>query len=563
VIDENVFYLDRDNELPVGGDNIGKWSMRQPHRQRRWVGNSRKIYQPSLSAPDAQAREAQHVSAIVLDGRPAIAGDDPNGSLVYRMSSAFVFCGGRVQASFHLAQANDEAVIQAWAEDNKGPGATEPLTLWQGCGPGARRADIEIDKALDPTHGRPEYEFWVRIRLISHSAPTAATLTDLSIRGDIMVSPIFLPRLRLGENKVVYTDESGPERKVRLAYHWRETTATKPLPAPKLLYPPDRQTIHDETVTYRWRPVEGAVAYHLQVCRDPAMRWPYRPSLDVVYEGAEYRVPFWGIYSLDTDYYWRVRSQNDKGIWGGWSSIRTFRWVGPCAPTDVELTRAEDEFTLSWKPNPRGRYPVAYEVYGSDIKGFSVSKEPYEIPTLGTVPANYLGRTTSTEMVVAGHPAVAAVPADVENPKNLNRCYYRVVAVDGDGIHSGCSECAEMPHPYIWTQPVTACRIGQHYRYQPRVIQSLGDLQHRYEKPGCTFWEREELCFTLEKGPQWLDIDPQSGLTSGTPPSGAAGTHPVCIRLTASFEERTGKDKFTKDFPARSCQQAFDLVVSD
>ena len=31
---------------------------------------------------------------------------------------------------------------------------------------------------------------------------------------------------------------------------------------------------------------------------------------------------------------------------------------------------------LRWKPNPAGRQPVKYRVYGSDEKGFSVSDEP-------------------------------------------------------------------------------------------------------------------------------------------------------------------------------------------
>jgi len=621
-IDENVFYLDRENSLPVGGDvivrdhdlahreihygpifnswqrsqsaaslfgrddgkttrltqgykvrvnlrpaerieyrwdNIGKWSMRQPHRQRRWVGNSRKIYKPSLSSPKAGAEKIENVSFKTIDGRPVAAGDDAKASLLYRMNSAFVFCGGRVQAEFHLQDAADQAAIDVWAIDNKGSGKTEPVTLWQAKGAGTKQANVEIDKAINPTEGRPEYEYWVRVRLISNRASGGAALTKLTLRGDIMVSPIFLPRLRLGTNKVVYTDGSQSGRKVRVTYNWRETTATKPLPAPKLLYPPDNQTIRDEIVTYKWQPVAEAVAYHLQVSRDPSFRWPYRPSLDVVYKGTQYANPFWGIYNCETDYYWQVRAQNDKGIWGDWSKARTFRWQGPHIPVEVKLTKIDGRFVLSWKPNRRGEQPSAYEVYGSDIKGFSVHKEAHEIATLGKVSGNYLGRTMATRIEVAG--VFSDNPVGVENQENLNRCYYRVVAVDAEGAHSGCSDYAEMPHPIIISLPVVKTSLGERYRYQPKVIRSLGDLQHRYEKPVTKFWEQEQLRFSLEKGPDWLSMDSKTGLLTGTPSAANAAKHRVRIGLTTSFEKRTGKDKFSSDLPDKKSYQDYSLTV--
>lgn len=624
-IDQNVFYLDRENRLPVSGDvitgdhdlahrenhygpsfsgwprarraatlfgrddsrttrlakgyeirvnlrpaerieyrwdNIGKWSMSQPNRQRRWVGNSRKIYQPVLRTLEREAQEADSVAPIIFKNKPAIAAENADGSIIYRMSSAFVFCGGSVIAGFNLREDSDEASIEAWATDNKGEGKTEPVMLWQANGPGSKRAEVKIDDAINPTSGPPEYEFWVRIRLSSRSGKTAAVLTDLSIRGDIMVSPIFLPRLRLGENKVVYTDDSGPDRKVRVTYKWRETTAKSP-DVPELIYPPDQQILRDEMIRYKWQMVDGAVAYHFQVSRDPALRWPYRPSFDVVYNDTEYCVPFWGIYSPDEDYYWRVRAQNDKGIWGEWSEIRTFRWSGPCMSKNVKLTNDDGNFILSWEPNHRGQRPVAYEIYGSNIKGFSVSKEPYEIETLGTVPANYLGRTTSTHMIVVGCPAAENIPTGVENPANLNRCYYRVVAIDEHGTRSRCSAYIELPHPYIWTVPPTTVRAGGEYRYQPCLIQSLGDMQFRYEQPNCKFWEREQLSFSLLKAPKWLKIDSETGLLTGTAPTNSLGRYSISIQATATFEKRTGKDTFTDDLPPKTCTQDFELNISD
>ncbi len=622
-IDQNVFYLDRENELPVGGDavaqdhdlahrevhygpvfhdwktsrraaglfgwdddqtkrlekgyrlrvclrlgermeyrwdNIGNWSMYEPGRGRRWVGNSRKVYEPRFDSERGGADTAHDVSLVQVNDTPALRGDSDQAALTYRMSSAFVFCGGRVNASFTLRGTQDKAVIEVWARDNKGQGQTSPVQVWQASGPGPRQADVEIDKAMDLTHGGPEYEFFVRVRLASSGNDGGAVLTHLTLRGDLMVSPLFLPRLRLGENEVVYTDGNSGSRKVRLSYHWRETTATTPPDAPDLVYPPDGQAVDDEMLTYRWRATEGAQRYHIQVARDPDFRWPYRPGLDVIYDGTSYAVPFWGVYSPETAYHWRVRAQNDKGIWGPWSTPNTFTWVGPRVPVDVKLRQEEERFVLSWRPNPRGARPVAYEVYASDIKGFSVSKAPYDVPTLGTVGANFLGATIETEMVVAG-PGVR--PDTVSSPENLNRCFYRVVAVDARGTHSGCSAYAEMPHPYIWSKPNRRVKRGTSYRYQPQVIRSLGDVQYRYSSPGHKMWEQEQLSFSLVEGPTWLQIDPQSGLLSGTVPQNAAGGSTVTLRVTTRTEKRTGKDTFTTDWPARHHEQTFELAIGE
>ena len=34
--------------------------------------------------------------------------------------------------------------------------------------------------------------------------------------------------------------------------------------------------------------------------------------------------------------------------------------------------------TLKWKPNPVGRKPAKYRIYGSDEKGFSIADEPFK-----------------------------------------------------------------------------------------------------------------------------------------------------------------------------------------
>ncbi|MCD6361024.1 MAG: putative Ig domain-containing protein, partial [Armatimonadetes bacterium] len=214
-----------------------------------------------------------------------------------------------------------------------------------------------------------------------------------------------------------------------------------------------------------------------------------------------------------------------------------FRWKGPRVPLNVRAERTDEGIVLRWEPNPRGERPVSYEVYGSDEKGFSVHKQPYRSYRRGEVPANFLGSTTDTSMLV-----VSPDPTH----ENMNRCYYRVVAVDANGTQSICSDFAEMPHPYIWTRPPAEAKAGQAFTYRPGVISSLGDVQHRTGKdPVNDLWEREVFSFKLAEGPAWLKIDEKTGELSGTP--NAAGTVRIAIEVTTQFE---GRDR-----------QEFDLVV--
>jgi len=201
--------------------------------------------------------------------------------------------------------------------------------------------------------------------------------------------------------------------------------------------------------------------------------------------------------------------------------------------------------TLRWDPNPRGERPVKYEVYGSDEKGFSIHKSSHSVPGRGNVPANFFGETNTTSMVVTSPEATAAA---------ANRVFYRVVAVDAAGTESGCSDYAELPHPFIYTTRVTDAKAGERYTYEVKSLCSLGDYQCRqdptinYKKYAYQFWDIEENTFRLVEGPQWLTVDEESGVLSGTPAADDTGTKPVKVKVTNQFGD--------------CAKQEFDLTVS-
>lgn len=486
-------------------DNIGKIACESDQWRHlpKYFGNSRFVYEPRLNTAALGADAVGQVSIA----------DDPAGGLVGRSGEAqvtwavevpYIICGGTLRLRVERGPAAVALSFdgERWQE------------LWQGEG----EVDIALDEALDVFRKPAKYRFRLRVKL-----PPPARLTALTIETDVMAAPVSLPRLRCGENRVVYRDESPPERRVSVTHEWQECNAIEPLAPPVAPEAPmPGAEVRTSIVHYRWPAVEGARKYWLQVSRRPDFAWPYRPSLDVIIPTTTYAVPFTGIYSPGVIYYGRLRAQDRWGVWGPWSEPWTFTWRGPCVPVNVRLEREGRRLSLHWDANPRGERPVRYEVYADDEKGFSVQRTEYEGYTRGRLPANLLAETADTSLaVVTPEPALP----------NQNRVFYRVVAVDAAGVSSGCSDYAEAPHPFIWTEPPTVARVGERYRYEARSLRSLGDVQHRYDPPGDQLWDREELVWELIAGPPWLSIDPASGILSGTPTEQDRGRSTVRLKV--------------------------------
>ncbi len=516
-------------------DHIGKYaadSRRRAH-QPKYFGNSRFVFRPRLTLERVKADAEEAAALAPAKGEPAaIAGLSRRAFVVYAVKVPYLVCGGTVRARFADAAPGDGFSV-ALSLDGK-----RWKKLWSARGAGERAAVVALDQHLELFRRPAKYGYFVRVGLES-ARPRSAALRRLEIETDVMAAPASLPRLRLGANRVVYTDETPGPHRVRVMHVWRETDAVKPLPPPaRPTYPPPGAEVRDSILTYRWPAVKGAKRYHLQVSRRPDFRYPYRTSLDVMIPTASWTVPYTGIYSPDTTYYWRLRTQDRFGAWGRWSAAWTFRWRGPRVPVDVRAVVEGQTITLRWKPNPRGERPVRYEVYGSDEKGFSPHKTAHKVIGRGRVPGEFLAATARTSMVVAGPDAAGA---------NCNKVFYRVVAIDAYGTASGCSDYAELPHPFIYTRPVTRARVGEPYVYQVKTLRSLGDLQCKQDPESkrkrykYKFWDIEQPRFRLVKGPAWLRIDSKTGRLAGTPGAGDQGEADVEIEATTQFGGRAAQ----------------------
>jgi hypothetical protein len=395
-----------------------------------------------------------------------------------------------------------------------------------------------------PPDGPARYQYRLRCQL-----PAGARLERLGIVNDIQMAPLALPGMSIGKNGFLYTDQSPGERKVQITHSWVERSASRPPDPPAgPILPADGGEAEGTDLVFRWLPASGPdghriADYHFELSERPDMKWPlstnfYKLISNTPDRGTNHYTIASGLLAPDQKYYWRVRAKNEQGVWGPWSSTWSFTPRGPSPPVEVTVTFSLERIvgTLHWRPNPLGRKPARYRIYGSDEKGFSVSDEPYEavagvskeVPTRR--PSNFVAQTGACEADVIG-PGVKFA--------NGNRAFYRVVAVDEQGKRSGPSDFAEAPRPIIYSCPVTNAKVGSEYRYAVHAIRSLGDLRTRVVggTETMSYWDPETPRFALKEAPSWLKIDAASGLLSGVPdrPRKAA----VCVTATLDRQVRT------------------------
>lgn len=398
-------------------------------------------------------------------------------------------------------------------------------------------------------------EYWLRCTLKGR-----ASLSAVKIKNDIQMAPLAMPSMTVGDNRFTYTEHTDEKigtnavRHVRITHRWVERSTTRPpRESQSPIYPANGGASDGTDVVFRWDAAtdpdgDAITDYHFQLSDRQDMLWPLSPNFDKYISKtpdqrhARYTLPRCGLLTPGTTYYWRVKAKGTKGVWGPWSATWSFTARGPAYPINLVLKQSPGTGigTLTWSANPAGTPPAKYRVYGSDEKGFTVHDAPYDIKLGDTkdlanpFPANFVAEVPGTSLDVVG----------VGNTlPNANKAYYRVVAVDDKGKRSGDSDYVEASRPFIYSVPVTSAPTGQPYRYQVKVIRSLGDLTRRdgaRPKPGTKFWKVEQVKFCLTQKPSWMRIDADTGLITGTS-DGTGG--PVIVSVTLTKEYRLMHDK--------------------
>ena len=537
-------------------DNIGKYPWAREDVEHRYYGNSRIVYVPRLgaSAPEFAPQERQ---GFEPGGEVLVASTDEP-VLTIATKTAYTICGGTVHLAWESLPRDGAVALELAAGDESFQ------ECWRSAETGGSDVAIPIDEALGVKGNPPRRSY--RLRLVGHRAK-GLRLSALMLETDIYAYPIALPRLSLGANQVEYTDDTEAPREITVTHTWCESgNVVPPRPPEAPLCPAPGETVSATYVAFEWPAVEGCDGYALRVSRDPGLRYPYRPNYDLIVPGNTHCVPIRGMFTPGETYYWHVRPRLAGGLWGGSSPVWTFQWQGPMVPRDVQVREEGENFVLTWSSNPNGTRPVRYAVYGSDERGFSVNAEPHDLPVRGKVPGNFFEHTDGTSLVVCG-PDLGAPPRVLCAP-NANKAFYRVVAIDSEGIESCPSDYAELPRPYVYTRPVTEVDVGDPYLYQMQTFRTIGDLQHRYIEPGNAYWEREEYRFELVKGPAWLRLDAAAGLLTGAPTASDLGTADVEVRVHTEYPHEVppdtkNGDTFQKTGPKfhRETTHSFTLTV--
>ncbi len=529
--------------------------------------NGKMRYAPDLTKPLSRKgiESEENIASLADDGvspalHPAKAGEPAN--VTWKIASAYVIVGGKVHLRVKRASAADEMTVSV-SHDGE-----EWESIWTADRTGSYELEIVFDDNLSPRK-RPQYAYWLQVAMTAANSEANVGIEGIEFDTDIQMAPLSLPELEVGANQVQYTDDSDGPRAVRVTHNWVERTSMRPSKAPPApVFPENGATVEGTQFTFKWQtpddPDGGEIAdYHFQLCAREDMRWPLSPNFNTLSsktfaKGAPERtIPYVGLLNPGQTYYWRVRARDADGVWGPWGERWSFECEAPGVPLDLKASanEAAGTVTISWHPNPKGRPPVQYKVYGSNEKGFTASDAEYVVqmgkgfcntmeeynaksgdePDCGAVktPTNLLTPTTDTQLMVVG--------PDIALP-NANKAFYRVVAVDEKGNESGPSDYVAAPRPFFHTKEPAPAKVGQKYEYPAAAIHSIGHLTCK-KGYNAAFWDRETLTYSLADGPDWLTVDAETALVTGTPGADDAGAHNVVLRVE-NDKEQTAEQRF-------------------
>ncbi|NOZ23777.1 MAG: hypothetical protein GXP25_22090, partial [Planctomycetes bacterium] len=463
---------------------------------------------------------SKSVMARICNGRmtytPKLPDLTKQNGTVWKIYSPYVIVGGSIKATLSRPSKDAECKLLLSFDQKKW---TE---IAAADGPEAAK-EISIDKEIAKP-GPARYFYFVKVQSKGDAGVKAIAFDTI-----VQMAPLSLPALEVGENKVSFVSESKGPQQVKLTHSWRESSASRPPAAPpKAIFPADGGTVDRTQFVFKWSEPKDPdgnkiVDYHFQLSNRADMLWHLSPNFNKLISKtadkgkAQFTIPYRGLLNPGQTYYWRVRARDEKGVWGPWGKVWSFKPGGPGAPINVRLSRHDHKtrtLKLSWRPNPHGAKPVKYKIYGSNEKGFTASDKPYKIlwrsiqgqtdvpgkRDMKEVPANFACEATETSVAVIG--------PDLKFP-NANKCFYRVVAVDEKGVESGPSDYATTRRPFIHTLPPPAPKVGEKWTYQVKAISSIGDLRCRsfyYGKYSYNagFWDQDDLRYHLFAAPAWL-----------------------------------------------------------
>lgn len=315
------------------GDNRRNINSKRPNGLIPYqLANGKLVYQPKLREAAHRRGTLSERNIELADAGRQQARLQPHAPrrpahLIYRVSAPYPIVGGIVGGTFFRQTAADVCRICISVDGN------DWIEVWAAEGTGEIEKYVGIDKALNPKPTPAIYSYRVKIELLAEDEAAHVGLSQPYMETDVQIAMTAQPSLSVGDNKVTYHDESGPERRVRIVHGWTESSATRPpLPPPSPAAPRAGGTVAPASLKkLAWRAAtdpggKPITAYHVQVSPRPDMLHPVSPNLDrIILSGnPQWRLPE-GWLVNGRSYYWRVRARNGWGAWSNWSQVWQFK----------------------------------------------------------------------------------------------------------------------------------------------------------------------------------------------------------------------------------------------
>ena len=306
------------------------------------LANGEFVFEPDLEAYDVSRDAAFNVATFAQDGRRPAIHVAKKQDHTFRKPSAwtvdvrspYAVVGGRVEASIDREGNSDRDTFTASVTPD-GPEAKRGDLYAYRYYTGPRDIGLYLDPIVSTQTRVGKYGYAVHFNFGADALadpPVQTGIDRLRIVTDLQVSPHSLPALSLGENHVIYRDETVGAVKVRITHVWAERSDNTPPHSPVAPKTPrDGARVRSLIPTLSWEPVtdpdpgDSVADYHVCISLRPDCAWPVSPSLDVEVgsDSPELTVPeSW--LNPDTVYYWRVRARDTRGDWGPYSRVWRF-----------------------------------------------------------------------------------------------------------------------------------------------------------------------------------------------------------------------------------------------
>ncbi len=298
------------------------------------LANGKIVYQPRLVDTELFQRgivSELNIKSVGADAQsaklqPEVVGWP--GFVIYKVSSPYPVVGGLVSAEFFRKTEQERCYVYISVHNS------DWIEVWSAKdrGTGKMAMSKALDDYLNPLPTPAIYEYYLKFEIQTEDVPENVSLTQIRIETDVQIAATSLPAFSVGENNVVYRDDTAGQRQVCITHAWAESAETvPPLPPAEPAAPADGSAVDLASLKeLAWKaakdPDGSVVDYHIQVSPRPDMLGPISPNFDRIISSPQ---PQWqlpqGWFVKGRTYYWRLRARDNWGAWSDWSKVWKFK----------------------------------------------------------------------------------------------------------------------------------------------------------------------------------------------------------------------------------------------